>query len=334
MKSDMASIPFTVVDVFSTEAYKGNALAIVDNTSNSLTDVQMKLVARQFNLSETTFFMHPQSPSADFSLRSFLPDGKEVFGAGHNILGVWWFLAANGKLDLSRPVRAHDDGTQEFVLHQELGGQVSPVSIFRKQPSHGDDAFSVSITQVPPQAHAYHPDVPSLAQSVGLGEADVGFVAASGKALRPQVMSTSTTRHLMVPVSTTQALDKVQVQRHELLRQLSMVDEQSYGIYLFTRTDELGNYQARFFSPGMSGEDPATGSAAGPLSKYLEMHGDLNLVENEGKIRVVQGLQTGRRCTIDVVLSVTDEGASSQIVGRAVEVMGGTLRAPSPSTEF
>lgn len=330
----MASVPFTVVDVFSSEAYKGNALAVVDNTSNVLSDVQMKLISRQFNLSETTFFMKPHSPTADFLLRSFLPDGKEVFGAGHNILGAWWFLAARGKLNLSQPTRVRENGTQEFVLQQELGGQISPVSIFKKGQPNGDNAFSVSITQAPPQAHAYHPDIPSLAQSVGLEESDVGFIAASRELLRPQVMSTSTTRHLMVPVLTTQALDKIEVQKHELVKQLARVDQHSYGIYLFTRTEGHGNYQARFFSPGMSGEDPATGSAAGPLARYLEMHGDLVLANGRGEIKVLQGLQTGRACTINVVLSVADSSANAEIVGSAVEVMDGNLRVPSSSTAF
>src|SRR5687768_1175737 len=95
----MASIRFSIVDVFSTTAFKGNPLAVVDNMSSSLTDTQMKLIARQFNLSETTFVSPPSKAKAKFQLRSFLPNGEEVFGQGHNSLGAWWWLAHHGFLN-------------------------------------------------------------------------------------------------------------------------------------------------------------------------------------------------------------------------------------------
>jgi PhzF family phenazine biosynthesis protein len=74
----MATAPFAVVDVFSSTAFKGNPLAIVDNTRDVLSTAQLQLLARQFNLSETTFYSPPTVPNATYQLRSFLPDGKEV----------------------------------------------------------------------------------------------------------------------------------------------------------------------------------------------------------------------------------------------------------------
>lgn len=328
------ALPFSIVDVFSTTPYKGNPLAIVDNTADTLSDTQMKLITRQFNLSETTFFLKPTNSKADFRLRSFLPDGKEVFGAGHNILGVWWYLAAEGKLNFGQPQRVVDDGTEEFVFHQELGGEVTAVAISRRKNTAGEAEFSVSVRQVPPQAHAEHPDPASLAQSVGLSAGNIGVTVASGGVFKPQVMSTSTTRHLMVPVSSVEALNRVAVEKDKLLEQLALVDEKAYGIYLFTPVGEQGNYQARFFSPGMSGEDPATGSAAGPLSRYLHLRGDLKLVDGKGSIKVQQGLETGRKCVVGVVLSVNREGADVDIVGSGVRVMAGSIRVPDGSTVF
>ncbi|KAL6852587.1 hypothetical protein ACO1O0_007134 [Amphichorda felina] len=336
----MSSLPFSIVDVFSTTPYKGNPLAIVDNTTDALSDTQMKLIARQFNLSETTFFLNPRDPTAHFALRSFLPDGKEVFGAGHNILGAWWYLAAEGKLNLKKPDRLRDDGTEEFVFRQELGGKVSAVTILRGKNSSGQDELSVSVRQAPPKAHAEHPSSATLAQSAGLSEGDIGFEAAKGGVLKPQVMSTSTTRHLMVPVRSVEALNRVAVQRDGLLGQLVLVDEQAYGVYFFTPVGERGNnrYQARFFSPGMAGEDPATGSAAGPLSRYLHQRGDLEVMGGQGRITVNQGLMTGRECVIEVILSVSGEGdvedVEVDVVGGGARVMTGDICVPDCSLAF
>lgn len=333
-------LPFSVVDVFSTTPYKGNPLAIVDDTaSGRLSDTQMRLIARQFNLSETTFLLRPSPDSAaDVRFRSFLPDGREVFGSGHNILGAWWHLAAEGKLGrLDEPVRttAGDGAAEEFVFKQELGGSVTPVTVLRRRGRGGgdDDEFSVSVRQAPPRSHAEHPDPASLARSVGLSPEDIGIPSSTGGSpLQPQVMSTSTTRHLMVPVSSADALNRASVDRGKLLAQLHLVDEQAYGIYLFTPAPGQGKYQARFFSPGMSGEDPATGSAAGPLSGYLYRHGEVEIVDGVGRVRVVQGLRTGRECVIEVVLSVTGAGEEVDVVGSGVKVMAGEVRVPDSLT--
>ncbi|KAK5989450.1 putative isomerase [Cladobotryum mycophilum] len=211
----MADISYAIVDVFSTTPYKGNPLAVVDNVANSLTDTQMKLIARQFNLSETTFFSPPSQPKATYRLQSFLPDGKEVFGAGHNILGVWWFLAHDGRLDFSQPKPADENGTGEFVFYQELGNEVSAINIWRKTGMQGRAEFTVLLRQAPPNSHSKHPDPSSLATSLGLENRDIGL-EVDGLTL-PKIMSTSTTRHLIVPVASVAALEKVVVQRDKLL---------------------------------------------------------------------------------------------------------------------
>ncbi|KAL2139405.1 hypothetical protein VTI28DRAFT_5254 [Corynascus sepedonium] len=350
----MPSVSFTIADVFSTTSYKGNPLAIVDAREETLTDTQLKLITRQFNLSETTFFFPPTSPKADFKLRSFLPDGKEVIGAGHNILGVWWHLAQANLLPLPAP-QATDEN---FVFHQELGGQVMPVRVTRHTSAAAaapDDLdnnnksnevrFSVSIRQATPHAHATHPDPTGLAQSLGLKAEDIGF-----ERLPPQVMSTSTTRHLLVPLSSVAALNQVTVAgREALLAQLRRADNAAYGLYLFTLeagdndgegTTNTRAFQARFFSPGMSGEDPATGSAAGPLAAYLYRHGALKVDgRGAGKIIVRQGLRVGRECVIEVELGVGkkedgEEVVEVDLVGSGVQVAEGRIAIPDVSTPF
>ncbi|KAK7393893.1 hypothetical protein QQX98_013321 [Neonectria punicea] len=329
----MTSLQFSVVDVFSKTPYKGNPLAVVNDVEGLLSDTQMKLIARQFNLSETTFFSRPELPGATYKLRSFLPDGREVFGVGHNILGAWWFLAQGGFLDFTKA-----GAGEEFVFSQELGGSVTPVKIRRFNETAGSQPpdFYVSITQATPKSHAQHPDPASLAASIGLRVDDVGF-----STLKPRVMSTATTYHLLVPVASIAALERATVQRDTLLQQLRLVDERAYGIYLFAKEEvepDKDVYRARFFSPGMSSEDPATGSAAGPLAALLHQEGYLDLVEGHARIEVWQGHQVGRRCGIRVELEARDgsgvEDVVVDIAGTAVRISEGVIAVPEASTVF
>lgn len=327
----MTYIPFCVVDVFASTSYQGNPLSIVDNMNGLLSRTQMRLISRQFNLSETTFFSRPDESQADFKLQSFLPNGKEVFGAGHNILGVWWYLAQSQRLKFDSPTRVGENGDEEHEFSQEIGGRISVVKITKQPTSHGYE-IGVTVRQDPPNAHGYHPNAEALAQSIGLKSEDLGLPGWSQ--LKPRVMSTSTTRHLIVPVKSVEGLNNVAVQHERLIEQLQAADKQCYGLYLFTLEDE-NRYQARFFSPGMSGEDPATGSAAGPLARYLHDHGLLKLVGDEGKIQVTQGLQVGRRCVIDVVFNMQEQEApETDIVGSGSLVMSGTIRIPGTELVF
>jgi len=329
---------FSVVDVFSRTPYKGNPLAVVENLTDNLSDDQLKLITQQFNLSETTFFSHPTTPKADFKLRSFLPDGKEVLGIGHNILGAWWHLAHNGFLNLSSPVTLDEQtGTERFLFHQELGTAVMPVSISRtKSGSAGGSEITVSIRQARPAAHNIHPDPAALAAGFGLSPRDVELGG-----LPSQVMSTATTRHLMVPVSSVEALNRAVVHRDGLLAQLKAVDDKAYGLYLFTPVPQGAGkdvpvFQARFFSPGMSKEDPATGSAAGPLAAYLYKHGHLNLDSGSARMQVKQGLMVGRDCLIDLVVSRsgTEEEVDVDVVATGAQVADGRITVPDPSLKF
>lgn len=333
------TIPFTIADIFSKTPFKGNPLAIIDTTNYALTTTQMRLLTRQFNLSETTFLLSPSSefPTATYRLRSFLPDGREVFGAGHNILGAWWIQAFAGILDLSTSVASQNhDGVQEFLLQQELGNELLPVKIFKIETGE----TTVSIRQASPKFHGLHPDLPELAKNLGIDAADIGF---PNRKLKPQVLSTSTTYHFFVPISSVEALNRVSVDREVLLKQLRLVHEKAYGLYLFTPHPEAENadgvrtFQTRFFSPGMSGEDPATGSAAGPLSAYLTKHGELEVIDGVGRIRVVQGLKVGRECIIDVrVTKSGDEGGDFEVEfeGGGVIVAKGEIAIPGEDVSF
>jgi len=340
----MSTAPFTIVDVFSTTPYKGNPLAVVDARNGDITDTQMKLMTRQFNLSETTFFLPPTLPGADFKLRSFLPYGWEVYGAGHNILGAWWHLAHAGLLDFSKAQKVDlGDGDDEFTFHQELGGGVIPLKVTRRRGASGAPQYSVAIRQESPKGHAVHTDPAALAAVLGLSASDIGFPLTYGtlKGVFPQIMSTSTTHHLLVPVASVDALDRAVVVRDRLEEQLDLLDRRAHGIFWFAPipgAEGVPTFQARFFSRGMTAEDPATGSAAGPFSAYLYNHGLLKLDQGKARILVYQGLKLGRECIIEVVLTARNEGGEEvltvDIVGSGARVAEGDIALPALSTSF
>ena len=200
---------FHFVDVFAEEPLSGNPLAVVPD-ADSLDEGLMRRIARELNHSETTFLLKPTRPDADHRLRSFTPSGSEVFGAGHNALGAWWWLAEAGRLgELSNGLRAW----------QEIGRLVLPVDILASAGS----LMMIGLTQGKPEALATHDKPVSLAAALAL---DVGDVAVSA-----HVVSTGTA-HLLVQATGRAAVDRAEPDAKALLRELKSVRAQ--GCYLFS----------------------------------------------------------------------------------------------------
>src|SRR2546421_4812575 len=109
----VTSVAFALVDVFADEPLSGNPLAVVPDADGLDEDV-LPRIAREFNQAETTFLVAPTAAGADHRLRSFTAGGIEVFGAGHNALGAWCWLAATGRLD------------RAGLWHQQIGAAVLP----------------------------------------------------------------------------------------------------------------------------------------------------------------------------------------------------------------
>ncbi|KAL3465013.1 hypothetical protein BJX64DRAFT_297772 [Aspergillus heterothallicus] len=328
----MDRLSYSIVDVFSSVPYKGNPLAVVDNTTDSLTETQMQLISRQFNLSETTFICPPIKPGSTYRLRSFLPNGEEVFGAGHNSLGAWWYIADSGLVEL-------DTMQQASIYHQELGYAVLPVEVAKS--AQGE--FLITMSQGSPQALQKHPDLASLASALGLDPSDIGFEYGGRSLAQPQVVTTSPARHLMAPIRDRDTLDRLDFSNQEAIaRELVRTESHNSGVYAFTpigNSNGVLKLEARFFSPGMGMEDPATGSAAGPLAAFLcenEIVHGLDKKRGSVEIQVVQGLKKGRECVMRLLASrETDTNTLKiRISGTGVLVSEGSLIVPSPDICF
>jgi trans-2,3-dihydro-3-hydroxyanthranilate isomerase len=300
MTSVGAEIEFHIIDVFADEALTGNPLAVVPD-ADTLGEALMRRIAREFNQSETTFLLKPTRQEADHRLRSFTPTGDEVFGAGHNALGAWWWLAEAGRLG------ALSDGVG---AKQEIGQSILPVDI----AASGGSLIMIGLTQARPAILATHDNPSLLAAALAL---DVRDIAA--RAPQPQVVSTGAP-HLLVQAASRAAVDRARPNAAALLQELKSIGAQ--GCYLFS-LDPISattTAYARFFNPTVGiWEDPATGSAAGPLAWHLKARG---LVAPGSELTVEQGYHIGRPSRLAV--HVDDDGV--QLRGRCITVASGSLR--------
>lgn len=293
-------IPFYLIDVFTTEPFTGNPLAVVSDADDLPTEL-MQRVAGEFNQTETTFVLRPTRPEADWRLRSFTAPGIEVFGVGHNALGAWWWLATSGRLTLDAPTR---------TFTQEIDGRALPVEVRSDQGR----VIAVSMAQADPVFGAVVGEISPLAWALDLGDAELSV----GR-LQAQVVSTGVP-HLLVPVRDLGALGRARPKSEPLAAYLRSIGAQGCYLFCLDPLDPDAPAQARFFGPNVGiAEDPATGSAAGPLAAYLVAR---DLASERRPVVVEQGRAMGRLSRIEVRVS----GGGVRVSGSAVMVVEGRLR--------
>ncbi len=296
----MHNYPFKLVDVFTDEPLKGNQLAVVFE-ADDLSDEQMLAITREFNYSETTFVLPARNNKASWRLRSFTL-AEEVFGAGHQTLGAWWAIAENNLVDLRNG---------ENVVYQEIGDKTFPLEIYVESGK----PQRILMTQSKPVFGKKFGDKAMLVETLSLNESDF-----SVESLEPQAVSTGAF-HFLVPVKNIEALKKVQVDAAKLIELARPLG--CHGCYLYTleTVDKNSAAHARAFFPGigMNSEDPATGTAAGPLAAYLVSKGILP----EGKTLIIeQGYEIKRPSRIEVLVN----GDEIKIGGKCVTVGEGTIK--------
>ncbi|HEX6548689.1 MAG TPA: PhzF family phenazine biosynthesis protein [Candidatus Dormibacteraeota bacterium] len=278
-------LAFRLVDVFTDRALTGNQLAVVLD-AEPLDEVTMQALAREFNFSETTFVLPATQSGCDMRVRIFTPV-YELPMAGHPTIGTAVVLRADGRI-----------GERATF---ELGVGPTPVEV--------DGAGNAWMTQ---RAASFGPSVEDragLAAALTLAPEDVR------SDLPAQVVSTGNS-FLLLPLASEDALRRAKPNfaNWDSIRRATEME----AVYCFAvRSD--GRFRARMFVPALaSGEDPATGSAAGPLGAYAARHlGIRSLV-------IEQGVEMGRPSLIQV--EAGDNGP--RVGGSAVVVASGSLELP------
>ena len=306
----MKSHRFLQVDVFTDRPFGGNPLAVFPD-AEGLTDEEMQQLAREMNLSETTFVLPPVSPDADFRVRIFTPAAELPF-AGHPVVGTHWVLAHLGQVDLREPV------TQ---VRFELGVGVLSADLH----AVGNLLERVVMTQDRPAFGATLVDLSDLAAGLGLAPE---AIAETG--LPVQVVSTGIPQ-MMVPVRSlaeVQSLGAGHLDVPALNRACRSVGTECVMVFALETERPETSVHVRLFAPLLGiPEDPATGSANGALGAYLVRHQALPVTAPTTRFSSEQGAEIFRpsRLWIEV------DGAAGaptcvRVGGQAVLVAEGVVQ--------
>jgi trans-2,3-dihydro-3-hydroxyanthranilate isomerase len=277
-------VGFRLVDVFTERPLAGNQLCVIPETPSGLETPLMQALAAEIGFSETTFVLWARGDR--YRMRIFTP-GKELPFAGHPTLGTAYVLISEGRATspaiqevAAGEVPVEVDTERGFAWMRQLP------AVFDKEIEGGEAA----------------------ARAVGLGPGDLH------PELPAQVVSTGL-RQLLVPVRDGDRVAAATLDQRALTKVVEGV--RGDGFYLFALTDR--GAKARFFGPGVGvDEDPATGSAAGPLGAYLAERG---VTPASGRIEIRQGEEIGRPSVLHVEAQREAEGWRVR-VGGGVRVVG------------
>jgi trans-2,3-dihydro-3-hydroxyanthranilate isomerase len=296
------ALEYFVVDVFTDTPLKGNPLAVVMNTADLSTE-RMQAIAREFNLSETTFVERRAAGverAEGVRVRIFTTQ-EELNFAGHPTLGTASVLKQ----------KAPEVVVGDTVTLAENVGAI-PVR-FNGAGLYGE------MTQRDPEFGA-ELDRAEVALLAGLDVADLD------PARPPQVVSTGTA-FAIVALRSAQALARLRVNQEQATPWLRERGARWFYVLGPTKIENaIGEPSWRARMQFNGGEDPATGSAAGCAISYLVRHG---AVASAGTIHVRQGVEMGRPS--DLYLSARTESArvtDVRVAGSTVFVATGQLFQP------
>jgi trans-2,3-dihydro-3-hydroxyanthranilate isomerase len=313
---------FVQVDVFTERVFGGNPLAVVFEAAG-LSDAEMQAIAREMNCSETSFLLPPTRTDCAARVRIFTP-AREIPFAGHPTIGTAWVLATEKLLPRNSLRFSLEEGIGPVEVTLE-GDPARPSLLWMR---HGEARFGPELTKRA-----------GFARALGLAESDLlaGAPVCTG--------STGST-FLYIPLRDREVVDRARLDVPALLA--AQGEGPKVGVFVFAvagrgaAEGEPSEYQSgatgaaparvysRMFAPHTSGipEDPATGSASGPLGAYLVERG---LVAPADTVSILseQGTRMGRPSFIRIRVGMRAGRISEILVGGSVvPVIEGRLRVP------
>jgi len=293
----MAKRTFEIVqlDVFTTQPLEGNQLAVFTD-ARGLSDQEMQKLARETNLSETTFIF-PRDKAIEqregVKVRIFTVNEELPF-AGHPTLGTAWYL------------RQHSLAG-EIVLDLKVGKV--PVRF-----EHRDHTLFGEMRQVDPKFGRTHPHA-DVAKVLGIP------VSELNEDLPIQSVSTGMW-FTMVPFRSLATLQNLKVSWHQMAAYLQSLGDNSF-FYLVSRETVSPDATLHARMIFYNGEDPATGSAAGCCAAWAVDNGML-ASEQQGLIE--QGMETRRPSSIYIRAEKRGDAVTNvRVGGHVVQLINGTV---------
>src|SRR5277367_2072622 len=295
MTKELRRFLFVQLDVFTSQPFEGNSLAVFLD-GRGLSDQEMQLIAKEMNLSETTFIL-PREPSVErergVRVRIFTVQEELPF-AGHPTLGTAF-------------QRRGSSGAREVVLDLNAG-QV-PV-VFEEKP--GQPVFG-EMTQLDPKFGERH-DRETVVRACGLLDGDID------PSLPIQTVSTGVP-FTIVPLRGMEIMLRLHVDVASAAAYLG----QAGGKFFYFVTRETVDRAARLHARMMfyNGEDPATGSAAGCACAWMVAN---KIAQSDERVLIEQGIEMLRPSKIFVRASRQDDRVVNvRVGGNVVEVLRGEL---------
>lgn len=232
MRKKIKKMHYVIADVFTNKPLEGNPVAIFLNPLG-INVKDMQCIAREMNLSETTF-VFPPNRGGDFHVRIFTPVNELPF-AGHPTLGTAIVLAEKTK-------------KKQLVLETAMGG----IPFYFQRTDEGEILYAQMEQPIPVWEAYKYSDI--VLQGLGLKSSTL-----------PLEIYRNGPRHVFVGLPSISALSAIQPDL-KILAQLEDV-----AINCFAKDNH--GWRMRMFSPAYGvAEDAATGSAAGPLALHLARH--------------------------------------------------------------
>ena len=295
MPTTSKNLPFVQLDVFSSVPLEGNPLAVFSD-GRGLSDDNMQAIAREMNLSETTFVL-PREAAIEkdrgVRVRIFTVQEELPF-AGHPTLGTAFALRGNS-------------GSQEIKLDLNVG----PVPV-RFEKADGKPTFG-EMTQADPVFGRVH-EPQKISDVTGIPLADIDT------SLPIQTVSTGLPFTVM-PLRGLDAMRRLNINHSATGEYLSSTG----GKFLYCVTRETVDQGARLHARMVfyNGEDPATGSASGCAAAWMVAHG---VAQPDERVMIEQGVEMKRPSRIFVRASRhNDNVVNVRVGGNVVEVLRGEL---------
>jgi len=292
----MSNIPFLILDVFATEKYTGNQLAVCLDAGN-LTDLQMQQIAREINFSETTFVTNSEPVNGGYNTRIFTPTTELPF-AGHPTLGTAFAIQQELVKHTINRINLNYQVGQIPIDFNYLNGSPDILWMHQQQPKFYDPLSAAMLAAV-----------------IGVNLTDIDT--------RYPIEPVSTgLPFIIVTLKTLAAVSQAKLNLELYARSVANLPAQAILIFCPETIDPDCQLHVRVFTEcyGIP-EDPATGSANGCLAAYLAKYQYLG--SSDLDIAVEQGVEMGRSSVLYLRSQYTIDVCTVSIGGRVIKIAQG-----------
>ena len=294
---------YHLVDVFTNRQFGGNQLAVFPDPPADLRAKIMQRIAAELNLSETTFVFPPADSANDYRLRIFTP-AAELPMAGHPTIGTAYMLARMGSV-------GRLEGEKTIVFKEGVG----PIPVTIRADGQGNPS-EVWMRQPIPQFLDIYEQRSNLAEMLSLPIADIR------DDIPAQVVS-SGLPFLFIVLKSLDAIKRIRFRTDKWAEHLAGTNAENVFVTTLETVNEDSSAHSRMFAPALGiSEDPATGSASGPLGAFLLKYG----LAQASDMVSEQGFEMGRPSFIRIHVEASGDSFSEVSVGGECAYIGfGTL---------